>query len=80
VAGGPPVVYLNVPIDELKRVTMEQIVTHKTPVWMGCDVGKQLNRKLGIWDLQVHQRELLYNVTYGMCKADRLRYRHKWSM
>ena len=46
VAGGPPVVYLNVPIEEMKRITME-IIEDGVPVWMGCDVGKQMHRKRG---------------------------------
>ena len=42
----PPVVYLNVPSDEMKSITQE-ILEDGMPVWMGCDVGKQMDRKRG---------------------------------
>ena len=43
--------------------------------WMGCDVGKQFDRKLGVWDLSLLQQELVYGFEYEMRdKASRLRY------
>lgn len=73
VAGGPPVVYLNVPSDEMKSITRE-ILEDGMPVWMGCDVGKQMDRKRGLWDANLFETNELYGVDYGMSKADRLRY------
>lgn len=73
VAGGPPVVYLNVPSDEMKSITQE-ILEDGLPVWMGCDVGKQMDRKRGLWDANLFETNELYGVDYGMSKADRLRY------
>ena len=73
VAGGPPVVYLNVPSDEMKSITQE-ILEDGMPVWMGCDVGKQMDRKRGLWDANLFETNELYGVDYGMNKADRLRY------
>jgi len=73
VAGGPPVVYLNVPSDEMKSITQE-ILEDGMPVWMGCDVGKQMDRKRGLWDANLFETNELYCVDYGMSKADRLRY------
>jgi len=73
VAGGPPVVYLNVPSDEMKSITQE-ILEDGMPVWMGCDVGKQMDRKRGLWDANLFETNELYGVDYGMTKADRLRY------
>ena len=73
VAGGPPVVYLNVPSDEMKSITQE-ILEDGMPVWMGCDVGKQMDRKRGLWDANLFETSELYGVDYGMSKADRLRY------
>ena len=73
VAGGPPVVYLNVPSDEMKSITQE-ILEDGMPVWMGCDVGKQMDRKRGLWDANLFETNELYGVDYGMRKADRLRY------
>ena len=71
VAGGPPVVYLNVPIEEMKRITME-IIEDGLPVWMGCDVGKQMHRKRGLWDSNLYDLQGLYGFQYGMDKRDRL--------
>ena len=73
VAGGPPGVYLNVPSDEMKSITQE-ILEDGMPVWMGCDVGKQMDRKRGLWDANLFETNELYGVDYGMSKADRLRY------
>ncbi len=73
VSGGPPVVYLNVPMEEMKSVT-QKILEDGTPVWMGCDVGKQMDRKRGIWDAELFDFQGIYGVKYGMDKVDRLRY------
>ena len=73
VAGGPPVVYLNVPSDEMKSIA-QKILEDGLPVWMGCDVGKQMDRKRGLWDANLFETNELYGVNYGMDKADRLRY------
>ena len=73
VAGGPPVVYLNVPSDEMKGVT-QRLLEDGTPVWMGCDVGKHMARKKGLWDAELYDFKGLYGVEFGMEKADRLRF------
>lgn len=73
VVGGPPVVYLNVPSREMKKVT-QQVLENGTPVWMGCDVGKQMERKKGLWDANLYEFEGLYGVSFGMDKANRLRF------
>jgi len=73
VAGGPPVVYLNVPSKEMKAIT-QKLLEDGIPVWMGCDVGKEMDRKRGLWDADLFDVEGLYGVEYGMDKADRLRH------
>ena len=73
VAGGPPVVYLNVPSKEMKGVT-QKLLEDGMPVWMGCDVGKGMDRKRGLWDAELFDVGGLYGVEYGMDKADRLRH------
>jgi len=73
VSGGPPVTYLNIPSDEMKDIT-QRILEDGTPVWMGCDVGKQMERKRGIWDSELYEFENLYGVRFGMNKAERLRF------
>ena len=73
VAGGPPVVYLNVPSDEMKHIT-QRLLEDGIPVWMGCDVGKNMARKRGLWDADLYDLKGLYGIQFGMEKADRLRF------
>ena len=73
VAGGPSVVYLNVPSEEMKSVT-QKLLEDGVPVWMGCDVGKEMDRKGGYWDANLFNVSELYGVEYGMNKEDRLRH------
>ena len=73
VAGGPPVVYLNVPSNEMKDIT-QRLLEDGIPVWMGCDVGKNMARKRGLWDADLYDLKGLYGVQFGMEKADRLRF------
>ena len=74
VAGGPPVVYLNIPVKEMKDVT-QRLLENGTPVWMGCDVGQQMDRERGLWDAKLFDTQELYGVRYGMDKAARLHHR-----
>ena len=73
VAHGPPVVYLNVPVAEMKDIT-KRILEDGTPVWMGCDVGKMMHRQKGLWDAKLFDYASFYGCEYGMNKADRLRH------
>ena len=73
VAGGPPVVYLNIPIDEMKAIA-QQLLEEGTPVWMGCDVAPQMDRKRGLWDATLFESQALYGVEFGVDKANRLRF------
>ncbi|QDU70729.1 C1 family peptidase [Mucisphaera calidilacus] len=72
VEGGDRVVYLNVETDVLKQVAMNTI-TDGEPVWMGCDVGPMMERKLGLWDARLYDYEGVYETQYTLDKADRLR-------
>ena len=73
VAGGPPVIYLNVPSNEMKAIT-QKLLEDGLPVWMGCDVGKQMHRQSGLWDAKLFDFGALYGAEFGMNKANRLRY------
>jgi bleomycin hydrolase len=50
------------------------MLKHGEPVWFGCDVGKMLDRDLGILDLELYDYESVYGVRFGMDKATRLDY------
>ena len=73
VAGGPSVIYLNVPSNEMKAIT-QKLLEDGLPVWMGCDVGKQMHRQSGLWDAKLFDFGALYGAEFGMDKANRLRY------
>ena len=74
VVGGQPVVYLNVDIQLIKDIT-QRALEDGEPVWMGCDVGKQMSNKFGVWDQHLYDFEGVYDTAYTNDKADRLRYR-----
>lgn len=73
VVGGQPIQYLNVEMPVLKAATQAMIRDGK-PVWFGCDVGKQMDRELGLMDLELFEYEPLYGTSLGMDKAARLDY------
>ena len=70
---GCPVRYLNLPIDELKKAAIAQM-KDGSPVWFGCDVGKDSSRDEGLLDTNTYQTDKLLGVTFGMNKAERLEY------
>ena len=78
-ADGGGVRYVNVGIDLMKEATMRSIVEHGEPVWMGCDVGKQLDRKQGLWDAKLFDYEGVYDARFFHDKAKRLAY-HQTAM
>jgi bleomycin hydrolase len=73
VVGGDPVLYLNVDIRIAKQLARDAIVSGE-PVWFGCDVGKQMVRKDGIWDAHVYDYSSLYGTPPSMDKESRVRY------
>jgi len=74
VVGGQMVKYLNVDIKLMKKIAMDAMVEHEEPVWFGCDVGKMMQRKVGIWDAKLFDYEGVYDKAFTMGKADRLIY------
>ena len=75
VVGGQAVRYLNVDIETLKQATADMVVGGQA-VWFGCDVGKMLEREMGILDLEVYDYELVYGTRFKLDKAGRLDYGH----
>ena len=71
IVDAPPVVYLNVGIDLLKRLAMDTIVGGE-PVWFGCDVTKQMRGDLGYWDAKIFDYESVYDTRFTLDKSDRL--------
>ena len=73
VVEGREVVYLNLPIDVVKKAVIEQLKDGH-PVWFGCDCGKFGDRKEGLWDKDTCGIEKFLNIHYEFSKADKLTY------
>lgn len=70
---GAPILYLNVPIEEMKDAAVKSIKDNE-PVWFGCEVGKSFHRDLGIMDLKLYDLDLLYDVPFQATKEMRMNY------
>ncbi len=70
---GRGVKYLNLRIDELKDAAIAQMQGGE-PVWFGSDVGQHSLRQEGLMDLDSMDLNDLFDVTFGMDKAQRLDY------
>ena len=70
---GKPVKYLNIEIDILKKATIAQIKDNK-PVWFGCDVRLQTERKEGLMDTDIFLYEDALNTDISLDKSERLLY------
>ena len=66
--------YLNLPIDELKALTVQQMKDGE-PVWFGSDCGKYGDRKTGIWDQDSFRFDQIFGMDFSMTKEERLDYR-----
>lgn len=75
VVGGEIVRYLNVDLSVMKSAAIQQLQAGEA-VWFGCDVGKFLERDLGVMDEALFDYELVYGVKPSFGKAERLTYGH----
>ncbi|RKP14535.1 peptidase C1B, bleomycin hydrolase [Piptocephalis cylindrospora] len=73
VQGGRPVLYINLPVDQIKSLAVKALQGGKA-VWFGCDVGKHFARSKGLMDMNVLDYDLGFQVQFSQDKADRLRY------
>eukprot|EP00949_MAST-11_sp_MAST-11-sp1_P003846 g3846.t1 len=74
IVGGRPVLYINLPIDELRKYATKTIDEHDSPVWFGCDVGKHFHRTLGVLDMDIFNYDLAFGTAPSMNKTQRLQY------
>jgi bleomycin hydrolase len=65
-------IYLNLPNDSLKQFALKSLIAKK-PMYASCDVGQQLNSKLGYNDVDNYDYSSLYGVDFKMDKAQRIR-------
>ncbi|MBT8485414.1 MAG: C1 family peptidase, partial [Phycisphaerae bacterium] len=73
VVGGDMVRYLNVEIDLIKQIAASVIASGE-PVWFGCDVGKMMQRDMGLWDRALFDFDRLYDTEFDLDKPGRLEY------
>ncbi|UQS87231.1 C1 family peptidase [Nicoliella spurrieriana] len=73
VVGGPDIHYLNLPMPELKRMTLAQLKNGE-PVWFGNDVGAQSITKAGLLDSHLYRRDRLFDVNLDLTKKQRFEY------
>lgn len=75
VVGGEIVRYLNVDSKTIKDAAVRQLQSGES-VWFGCDVGKFLDRDLGVMDDEMFDFDGLYGTKLNFDKAARLTYGH----
>lgn len=70
---GREVRYVNVETEVLKKAAIAQM-QDGSPVWFGCDVGKELSREDGRMDLANYGKEELFHTKFTMTKGERVEY------
>lgn len=73
VEGGNIVRYLNLPIKDLKKLTLAQLKDNEV-VWFGSDVGQFSTRTTGFLSQSAYDFENTLQTTFPMTKAERLEY------
>ncbi|MCD6453705.1 MAG: C1 family peptidase [Candidatus Aminicenantes bacterium] len=68
--------FLNLPIEEVKKLTLKTLTQDKEPVWFGCDVGKELLNKDGIMAPDTYDYKSLLGIDLSMTKKQIILYRH----
>jgi len=71
VVDAPPVTYLNIEVDLLKRLAMQTVMDGE-PVWFGCDVDQMMANDQGVWDARLFDLESVYDTKFDLSKAERL--------
>lgn len=64
--------YLNLPMDEIKKIATASIKDNKA-MYFSCDVGKFSSRETGFLDLNNFDYESLLGVKFGMNKEERVK-------
>jgi bleomycin hydrolase len=73
VAGGRPVFYLNLPVENLKRAAVAQLESGES-VWFGCDCGQMVDAEQGILSMGAFDVGGLFRTEFPLDKAARLEY------
>lgn len=70
---GNKVIYLNTSLEKLKECTIKQL-KNEEPVWFGCDIRLQTERKKGLMDDKVFLFGHSLGTNFQLDKANRLLY------
>lgn len=73
VKDGNPVLYLNLPSNELKKLALKQLKKGDC-VWFGADVDKYSNKEMGILAMNAYDYAELFSTDFSMSKEERLDY------
>lgn len=74
VAGGTPVIYLNLPIEDLKKAAVAQMKAGEA-VWFGSDVQQWFLKTEGLLSMNALRPDLLFDTDFPLTKEQRLDYR-----
>ena len=74
VAGGTPVIYLNLPIEDLKKAAIAQMKAGES-VWFGSDVQQRFLKTEGLLSVKAVRPDLLFDTEFPLTKEQRLDYR-----
>ncbi len=69
--GAYPVKYLNLPMDDLRSLTIKQLKAGRA-VWFGSDVGQFSDRKGGYLTSDILNVDKLFDTKFSMTKEERL--------
>jgi bleomycin hydrolase len=70
--------YVNLPNEVIKEFCVASIKNNE-PLYVSCDVGKQLRRDVSVLDVNNFDYESVYGVKFGMNKAQRIQTRESGS-
>ncbi len=75
VVGGHPIKYLNLPMNELKKLAIKQLKDNEV-IWFGSDCGKDGDRDAGLWDNKTYDYGTTFETSFELSKAEMLDYRY----
>lgn len=64
--------FVNLPVEDIKQMAIKSI-KDSTMMYFSCDVGKYLDRKRGVLDVENFDYAALFGTDFPMNKADRIR-------
>lgn len=73
VIGGREIKYLNLEMEELKRLVIKQMLNNEL-VWFGADVSRYGYRNDGVWDDEFFDYEQMLGMSFTMTKEEELDY------